>query len=55
MDDQLVTVEVVISRIIDAEGRMAVKVKTPTHYNAVEVLGLLEAAKCHIFGEMNQG
>lgn len=48
----LTTIEVVLSRIIDEHGRMAVKVKTPGRYNAVEVLGLLEAAKFYIYSEM---
>lgn len=54
MSDSLTTLEIVLSRIIEDDGRMAVKVKTPDHYNAVEVLGLLEAAKLHIFSEMQR-
>jgi hypothetical protein len=48
----ITTVEVTLSRVITDEGRMVVKVKTPEHYNAVEILGLLEAAKFHIYREM---
>lgn len=51
--ESLTTVEVTLSRIIDENGRMAVKIKTPARYNAVELLGLLAAAQCHIFNEMN--
>jgi hypothetical protein len=50
--DSLVTAEIVITRFIDENGRMAVKFKTPATYNSVEILGLLEACKCHIFMEM---
>lgn len=50
----ITTVEVTLSRIITDEGRMAVKIQTPEKYNAVEVLGLLEAAKLHIFNEMQK-
>lgn len=44
--------EVTLSRVLTGEGLMAVKVKTPDPYNAVEVLGLLEAAKLRIFRDM---
>jgi hypothetical protein len=50
--EPLTTVEVTLSRIIEEDGRMAVKIKTPDTYNIVEVLGLLEAAKFHIYREM---
>lgn len=50
--EPLVTLEVRLSRVIDEDGRMAVKVQFPTSFNAVEVLGLLEAAKWHIYKGM---
>jgi len=53
-EDGLVTAEIVITRLIDENGRMAVKFKTPATYNSVELLGLLEACKCHIFAEMSK-
>lgn len=53
-NESLTTIEVVLSRIIDENGRMAVKIKTPETYNIVEVLGLLEAAKFHVYSEMSR-
>ena len=52
--DGITTIEVTLSRIITEDGRMAVKVETPNRYNAVEVLGLLEMAKLHIFSELQR-
>lgn len=51
-NDQLVTLEVRLYRVIDEDGRMAVKMLFPEAFNAVEVLGLLEAAKWHIYKGM---
>jgi hypothetical protein len=48
----ITTVEIVLARVLTEEGHMAVKIKIPDTYNAVEVLGLLEAAKLHIYNEM---
>jgi len=53
MSDPLVTLEVRLARVIDEEGRMAVKIEFPREFNAVEVLGLLEAAKWHIYNGMS--
>ncbi len=50
--DQLVTLEVRLYRVIDEDGRMAVKMLFPETFNAVEVLGLLEAAKWHVYKGM---
>jgi hypothetical protein len=44
--------EVVLTRIIDEDGRMQVNIRTPAKYNTVELLGLLETAKAYIFSEM---
>jgi hypothetical protein len=52
MSEPLVTMEVVVTRMIDEDGRMQVKIRTPARYNSVEVLGLLETAKAYIFSEM---
>jgi hypothetical protein len=52
--EPLTTIEVTLSRIIEDSGRMAVKIKTPESYNAVEILGLLEAAKWYIYSEMGE-
>lgn len=48
----LTTLEVKLVRYITAEGRMAFRMVTPPAYNAVELLGLLEAAKFTVYGEM---
>jgi len=50
--EPLVTLDVRLSRVIDEEGRMSVKIQFPQAFNAVEVLGLLEAAKWHIYKGM---
>jgi len=52
MTEPLVTMEVVITRMINADGRMQVAIRTPARYNVVELLGLLETAKGYIFSEM---
>ena len=52
MSDPLVTMEVVLTRIIDSDGRMQVNIRTPAKYNTVELLGLIEVAKAYIFSEM---
>jgi hypothetical protein len=51
----LVTLEIRLSRVIDEDGRMAVKMAFPQAFNAVEVLGLLEAAKWYIYKGMRDG
>jgi hypothetical protein len=50
----ITTIEIVLARVLTEEGHMAVKIKIPDAYNAVEVLGLLEAAKLHIYNEMQE-
>lgn len=52
MSESLVTLEVRLYRVIDENGRMVVKIQFPEAFNAVEVLGLLEAAKWHIYKGM---
>jgi hypothetical protein len=52
MSEPLVTMEVVVTRMIDEDGRMQVHIRTPARYNSVELLGLLETAKAYIFSEM---
>jgi hypothetical protein len=54
-DDTLVTLEVTITRVIDQNGRMAVRIKTPAVYNFVELLGMIEAAKAYIYREIGCG
>ena len=55
MSEQLVALQIQLSRVIDEEGRMAVKIQLPETFNVVEVLGLLETAKWHIYKEMRAG
>jgi len=52
MNEPLITMEVTLTRLIDENGRMAVKIRTPAKYNSVEILGLLEVAKAYIFSQM---
>ena len=55
MSDSLTTIEITISRVITEDGALAVRISTPETYSAVEVIGLLEAAKMHIFDEKMRG
>lgn len=48
----ITTAEVTLTLGITDDGRLAVTVNTPERYNAVELLGLLEAAKLQIYREM---
>ena len=50
---EVTSIEITLSRVITDEGRLEVRVKTPDHFSAVEALGLLEAAKFHIFQNMD--
>jgi hypothetical protein len=54
VSEPITLLEVTLSRVITEDGHMAVKVKTPCHYNAVELLGLLETAKMQIFRDMGE-
>ena len=54
MSEPITILEITLSRIITEDGCMAVKVTTPQKYNAVELLGLIEAAKLSIFQEMER-
>ena len=55
MMEPITILEITLSRVINEDGLMAVKVKTPATFNAVEILGLLAAAQCQIFHDMNEG
>lgn len=48
-DESITTVEVTVSRVITPSGDMAMRIRLPEEYSMVEMLGLLEAAKCSIF------
>jgi hypothetical protein len=47
-EGDVTTIEIVVARVIMANGEMAVRLKLPKVYNLVEVLGLLEAAKIQV-------
>jgi hypothetical protein len=49
---EITTLEITLSRIITETGHMAVKIRTPDQFNAVEILGLIEAAKFSIYQDM---
>lgn len=51
----MTTIEILVSRVITDTGRMAVRLRTPEDFSAVEVLGLLEAAKLQIYRDMIGG
>ena len=51
-DKSMTTIEITISRVITDEGRLAIRLRTPEDFSAVEVLGMLEAAKVQIYRDM---
>lgn len=51
----IATTKVTLTLGFNDDGHLAVAVDTPERYNAVELLGLLEAAKLHIYREMGEG
>jgi len=53
-DEGLTTLELRLVRFINSDGEMQFRMTTPKRYNAVEVLGLLEAAKYTVYSEMRQ-
>ena len=53
MSDHITTAQITITRIIDTDGRMAVHVATPDHFNAVEMLGMLAMAQGQIYRDIN--
>jgi hypothetical protein len=52
--EPLDTLELTLVRFINSDGKLGFRVITPAIYNAVEVLGLLEAAKFVIHREMGE-
>ncbi len=55
MDSESVTiVEIRLARVMTDTGKMAFLFSAPNDYNAIEVLGLLEAGKFHVFKEMGK-
>lgn len=55
MSDPLTAIEVTVSRVITDTGELAVRISTPADYSGVEVIGLLEVAKLHVFDEKIRG
>ena len=54
-DDSITTVEITITRVLTEDGEMAVRVGLPEEWSAVELLGLLDAARFHIYNQMQPG
>lgn len=51
-DNSMTTIEITVSRVIMADGQMAIKVRTPEQFSHVEALGMMEAAKWTIWRDM---
>jgi hypothetical protein len=51
-EEPMTVLEVSVARVINGDGGMEVRVKTPAHYNAVELLGLLSFAQLFIANEL---
>lgn len=45
----LTAIEIFLSRIIDENGRMAMKIQLPENYNVVEVLGILDYCRMYVY------
>lgn len=52
MAEPITTIEIKLSRQIDEDGAMQWKMVLPVQFSCVEVLGLLEMAKAHIYREI---
>lgn len=52
MSDAVITIQITISRVITDEGQMAIRLRIPEDFSAVEVLGMLEASKLQIYRDM---
>lgn len=53
-DDGLVTLEIKIARVINADGEMTWSMTTPEQFSAIEVLGLLTVGQWQVFHEMSK-
>lgn len=51
----ITTVQMTLSRVITESGEMVVRFSLPEVFSAVEILGLLEAAKLQIYRDMSRG
>ena len=52
MDEPIKTIEVVLSRVINADGQMFFRIHAPEGFNSIEVLGLLSAAQAFVYRRM---
>lgn len=51
-EESVTTIEVLLRRVINPEGRMIFEMKLPDNYSCIEVLGMLAAAQAHVFKAM---
>lgn len=52
MDEPIKTIEVTLSRVINADGQMFFRFYAPTGFNHIEVLGLLAAGQAFVYRRM---
>jgi hypothetical protein len=50
--DSVTTIEVLLRRVINTEGRMSFEMKLPDDYSCIEVLGMLSAGQAHVYKAM---
>lgn len=53
-EDDLITLEISIARVINPDGEMTWRMTTPEQFSAVEVLGLLTMGQWQVFHEMSR-
>jgi hypothetical protein len=54
MSEALTTMEITVTRVINPDGQLGLKVTTPEQFSFVEALGLLAAAQWQLFHQMTQ-
>jgi hypothetical protein len=52
MEQPVTTMEITITRLINPDGQLGLKVTTPEQFSFVEALGLLAAAQWQMFHQM---
>jgi|LakMenEpi03Aug12_release.lakeMendotaPanAssembly.Ray.scaffolds.fasta_scaffold4425973_1 hypothetical protein len=52
MTEPITTMEITITRLINPDGQLGLKVTTPEQFSFVEALGLLAAAQWQMFHQM---
>jgi hypothetical protein len=52
MDEPIKTIEVTLSRVINANGEMFFRFYAPEGFNSIEVLGLLSAGQAFVYRRM---